>query len=440
MKLGKPGWLGGVLAEVTALHRPDSVRAALSAEAWKGTGWRRAHAYLGAQLRERGLLFGAPDDHWVLGDEPESGLFLRTIRLFARMALDIAVLCEAPDGPRREQLFLLFAVLTGDLKTARALDALVRQRKPPHRNLMAAVEAGLEQRARSLAEDPVHGLLLHNGALAIDAQLFGRQAVDYFRRGTLSLQSALRRLAVAGRHKAVLVEVLSALASAENRPSLPARRTILRQLDDLRLPSTLTRSVRERVQQTFEGEGELKQMLGIARGPEVRRWLLEQALLSAVVQGRQAPQEVAFLMRLAQELEISPAELETLRDKVSIFHAAHPTVLGLAPDAGEERLARQMVTSMQGAVVKNFHRLMREVRETGELSVLLARLARGYSPTAEERRRMRAQLIDLAKAVPALALFAAPDGLFLLMALAKVLPFSLLPSAFQDEPEARRKT
>jgi hypothetical protein len=46
---------------------------------------------------------------------------------------------------------------------------------------------------------------------------------------------------------------------------------------------------------------------------------------------------------------------------------------------------------------------------------------------------MRSQLIDVAKAVPALAIFAAPGGILLLLALAKVLPFDLLPSAFREE-------
>ena len=66
----------------------------------------------------------------------------------------------------------------------------------------------------------------------------------------------------------------------------------------------------------------------------------------------------------------------------------------------------------------------------GELSVFLGKLAIGQRLTSEERRRMRQELIDLAKAIPALAIFAAPGGLLLLAALAKVLPFSLLPSAF----------
>lgn len=92
--------------------------------------------------------------------------------------------------------------------------------------------------------------------------------------------------------------------------------------------------------------------------------------------------------------------------------------------------------SAQSALEKSFQRLMREIRETGELSVLLTRAARGHTLTREERTRMRRQLIDVAKAIPAIAIFAAPGGVLVLIALAKVLPFSLLPSSFTDDGEA----
>ena len=88
------------------------------------------------------------------------------------------------------------------------------------------------------------------------------------------------------------------------------------------------------------------------------------------------------------------------------------------------------------ALEKNFQRVMNEIRETGELSVLLTRAARGQTLTRDERMRMRAQLIDLAKAIPALAIFAAPGGVLLLIVLAKVLPFSILPSSFTDDGAA----
>ncbi|HZH04717.1 MAG TPA: hypothetical protein VEY30_13105, partial [Myxococcaceae bacterium] len=79
-------------------------------------------------------------------------------------------------------------------------------------------------------------------------------------------------------------------------------------------------------------------------------------------------------------------------------------------------------------------RLWTEVLETGELSVLLSRAVRGQTLSAEERSKVRSQLLDLAKAVPAAAIFAAPGGLLLLIGLAKILPFDLLPSAFRTPP------
>ena len=52
---------------------------------------------------------------------------------------------------------------------------------------------------------------------------------------------------------------------------------------------------------------------------------------------------------------------------------------------------------------------------------------------------MKAQLIDLAKAVPALAIFAAPGGMLLLPLVAKLLPFSVLPSAWEKPGASKRK-
>ena len=45
-------------------------------------------------------------------------------------------------------------------------------------------------------------------------------------------------------------------------------------------------------------------------------------------------------------------------------------------------------------------------------------------------------MIDLAKTIPALAIFAAPGGMLLLPILIKLLPFNLLPSSFIDRPPA----
>ena len=50
--------------------------------------------------------------------------------------------------------------------------------------------------------------------------------------------------------------------------------------------------------------------------------------------------------------------------------------------------------------------------------------------TEREIADAKAQLTDIAKAVPALAIFALPGGALLLPVMAKILPFDLFPSSF----------
>ena len=99
-----------------------------------------------------------------------------------------------------------------------------------------------------------------------------------------------------------------------------------------------------------------------------------------------------------------------------------------------ERLTPAVAADSAGrvatAVSDNLGAIVTEIRQTGEAGQILARAASGAKLTAEERRKVRAQLIDLAKAVPALAIFAAPGGMLLLPLLAKLLPFNILPSAW----------
>jgi len=107
------------------------------------------------------------------------------------------------------------------------------------------------------------------------------------------------------------------------------------------------------------------------------------------------------------------------------------------PLAADEEI-HQVLDPQQQALVEDqevgpahpLQAIVTELRETGEMGALIARAASGQPLDADERRRVKEQLLDLAKAVPALAIFAAPGGLVLLPLLAKVLPFDLLPSAF----------
>jgi hypothetical protein len=420
---GKPGWLAALLEAAVAEHRPESVPPG------------HARAYLRQVLRKSGLLYGTPAARGMAGRSPEEVLFRAVLGTYARIGLDVAVLMGAPAGSRREQLLVLFAALTGLLDQAMEIQVELLQMDPIPRRLWARVEGALEQRALSLAGDPAYGLLLHNGAVYVDANVFGRIAIDYFGRGYLAPTPVLRRLDFGHRQKALLVQVLTALACAERPPGFSARRAILRQIEDLRLPPAVERELTAGVRLAFERRSDLAGVLEKVRSRELKRFVLEQVLLASLVDGRQSRAELAFIQELAARLGVSGDEVAAIQLEVAEFYRANRDVVDVfTVSAGAGVMGEEVLETVQDAVEKNYRRLMQEVKETGELSVLLARAARGATLTAEEKARMREQLVDVAKAIPALAIFAAPGGVLLLIALSKLLPFSLLPSSFQEPP------
>ena len=89
-------------------------------------------------------------------------------------------------------------------------------------------------------------------------------------------------------------------------------------------------------------------------------------------------------------------------------------------------------------VKKNVDNIMKEIGETKELSELLLK-ATTKPLTTEEKQKVQDQLIDVAKSIPALAIFALPGGGILLPVLIKVLPFNILPSSFQDGPVSQQE-
>jgi hypothetical protein len=447
MEFGKAGWLSSLIEEAVAAHQraPEPVVPPGLPEA--SSGRARARAYLRRMLRASGLLYGTPAqgsgaapaqppaDSEVRA--PEEQLFRAVVRTLARMALDVARLTGAPEGPRDAQLMLLFAVLAGQLDAAESIDAKLAAGHSVSKRLWGKVEGALEKRAMSLAGDPAYGLVLHNGALYADAQMFGRQAIAYFIRGRFERPEAQRRLHFAARQKALLVDVLTGLACVDRQPGYTTRRAIFRQVEDLHLPDDIKDELKVAVRQSFERRRPVAAVVREVRSLDLRHFILEQTLLASLVDGRHTRGERAFIEELAHALHVPADEVRRLEVEMAEFYARHRSVVDVfTVSAAADVMGEDLVGNMQDAVTKNFHRLMQEIRETGELSVLLARLARGQTLTKEERQRMRAQLIDVAKAIPALAIFAAPGGFLLLVALAKVLPFNLLPSAFQDEPAA----
>ena len=114
------------------------------------------------------------------------------------------------------------------------------------------------------------------------------------------------------------------------------------------------------------------------------------------------------------------------------WHQFRKKLPGGIGDYLDPKRAFEKVIKNNGAAV------ITELKESKEALVLLWRLASGTSLTDEEQRKLKAQLSDLAKTIPALGIISLPGGMLLLPILAKSLPWNILPSAFRKELEKEK--
>lgn len=91
------------------------------------------------------------------------------------------------------------------------------------------------------------------------------------------------------------------------------------------------------------------------------------------------------------------------------------------------------VDEIKEAIYKNKIRLAKELKESKEL-VFLIRKSLTTTLTEDEKAKVKQQMLDICKAIPAFAVFMLPGGALLLPLLIKLIP-DILPSAFRDDGE-----
>jgi hypothetical protein len=162
-------------------------------------------------------------------------------------------------------------------------------------------------------------------------------------------------------------------------------------------------------------------------------FLLQHLLIVGYLNGRLAESEKNFIEALSTQLGVEEKAHRKLEDQVlDILGQRELRLARPGREALWEQVRRRMLARVERAVRNNTEGIWREVRETGELFTLLTRTSR-MPLTADEKERVREQLLDIAKTIPALAIFAVPGGGLLLPLLIKHLPIDLRPSNFVDE-------
>ncbi|NVJ89535.1 MAG: hypothetical protein HWD82_08860 [Flavobacteriaceae bacterium] len=84
-------------------------------------------------------------------------------------------------------------------------------------------------------------------------------------------------------------------------------------------------------------------------------------------------------------------------------------------------------------LLKNKKLLQKELSQSKEAMFLIKKSTHSKL-TEEEKEKIKIQLIDICKSIPALAVFLLPGGAILLPLLIKLIP-DILPSAFQVDDD-----
>jgi hypothetical protein len=161
---------------------------------------------------------------------------------------------------------------------------------------------------------------------------------------------------------------------------------------------------------------------------------MEQLILLSLIDNQEAWQERELIENISLHLGLPSEKLEELYYSVAEFFSVHNERLQfLKNNSTFTQFQDYMNDTVVKLVKKNVANIITEIKETKELSELLLK-ATTQPLTSHEKQKVQDQLMDVARTIPALAIFALPGGGILLPVLIKVLPFNILPSSFQDEP------
>ncbi|MCA1827195.1 MAG: hypothetical protein LC689_09700 [Myxococcales bacterium] len=436
LRVGTGEWLLAVIGAVAA-EPPDCPP--------QKQPLRERRDALEQQLHESGLAYGTGAHDPAVEHEAEAGPGTRAFAHFVaglvRLCARAAAVSHArwfvpgaePAGEgvraRRAQLVAVLAAAGGEGEAAARLFDNPLAAPSPLEKLADKTAARLSR--RYLAESgPFAGLPLHNGLCAIEVRTCATIGLSAFDHARLSPAAVALVARSALSWRALLVELLAALARAQENGA-EYEKGIEQVIRSQRLPVREARMLRR----ALNHPREVEQIAPALHSEALRRFGLTQVLLAALVDRKFEAGEIAFVERLARAARIDAEQLARLEVEVDDFYRKHKDALtALRLAEAPEGLPHALTTRLEAAVLDNIDRLLQEIRETGELAELLGKASVGTTLTPAEKVKVREQLIDLAKTIPALAIFAAPGGMLLLPILIKLLPFNLLPSSFIDAP------
>ncbi|WP_299781773.1 LETM1-related biofilm-associated protein [uncultured Formosa sp.] len=183
----------------------------------------------------------------------------------------------------------------------------------------------------------------------------------------------------------------------------------------------------------YEQIGELTYAEAIQNAKTLKHnlYYLDIACMAAWSDSWIEPAEAKFLENLSISLLINDKERNESLNSINLFFNANRDEIPLLSAKNVVKSfynrSSQMVSKL---IMRNSNRLLRELRDSKELMILLSKsTVRDLTPL--ERKKVNEQLLDIFKSIPSLAIFLLPGGAILLPIVIKFIP-KLLPSAFDD--------
>jgi hypothetical protein len=144
--------------------------------------------------------------------------------------------------------------------------------------------------------------------------------------------------------------------------------------------------------------------------------------------------EAFFLYHLAEILSVSEDFIEksitntnefisNYKEEIPYFKYSNPV----------KHFFDHTTQNVEVLISRNKNRLLKEITESKELMILLAKSTR-RDLDEKEKKKVKKQLLDICKTIPSLTIFLLPGGSLLLPILIKFIP-KLLPSAFNENLE-----
>ena len=202
--------------------------------------------------------------------------------------------------------------------------------------------------------------------------------------------------------------------------------------DTFLLSADLDNEERELAKLRFKNGTSLNELEGELNGGwNVKRFLLDISALTVFCNHASLDEEKNFLVELGEWLSLGESDVEQAIMLAQQFVLENQNNISYLKDAGS---VENMMNSVSKRWIKilgrNKDKLAVELKQSKEL-VALIRKSTSTELSKEEKEKVKTQFMDIAKSMPALAIFLLPGGALLLPIVLKVIP-NLVPTAFRE--------